>query len=260
MDWNATQYDSNFGYVSAHGRPVVALLAARPGETVLDLGCGTGDLAAEIAAAGARVRGIDGDPEMVRLARDKHAGQDALTFDVADGHDFTLDEPVDAVFSNAALHWMTRPDEVVASVRAALRPGGRFVAEFGGRGNVAALVGALRAAAADLVPGVAVEHPWYFPSVAEHAARLERGGFDVHLMAWFERPTPLAPGDTAADWFRMFGAPMLEPFPEDARPALLARVDDLLRDRFVRDGVWYADYARLRFAAVRAAERPRAGG
>lgn len=253
MTWNATQYDNNFAYVSAYGRGVVELLAPRAGERVLDLGCGTGDLAVEIAASGARVHGVDGDAEMVRTALAKHGRGDGVpTFAVADAHTFRVDEPFDAVFSNAALHWMTRPDDVIARVYAALRPGGRFVAEFGAHRNVAALIDGLRAAAAEVAPGVPVELPWYFPSTAEYATRLENAGFEVHTTHWFARPTPLSPGDTAADWWRMFGASALAPFPEESRAALLARTDALLRDRLAdAEGRWFADYARLRFTAVR---------
>lgn len=248
MDWDATTYDSNFGFVSAHGRPMIDLLAPRPDESILDLGCGTGDLAVEIAGAGARVHGIDADARMIRTARAKHAGS-GVRFEVADGHTFTSAEPVDKVFSNAALHWMTRPDEVLARVHAALRPGGVFVAEQGGGRNVATLIRALRTAAAEQGLGEPVL-PWYFPSPAEHAGRLERAGFEVRLVQYFDRPTPLAPGDTAADWWRMFGPSTLAHFPEAAHEALLARVDELVRDRQSREGTWYADYVRLRFVAV----------
>ncbi|MYW03791.1 methyltransferase domain-containing protein [Streptomyces sp. SID3343] len=249
MQWNTGTYDSNFGFVSAHGRSMIDLLEPQAGESILDLGCGTGDLAAEIAATGARVHGIDADAGMIETARAKHAGSGA-TFAVADGHAFTLAEPVDKVFSNAALHWMTRPDEVIERVHAALRPGGRFVAEQGAGRNVATLIEGMRTAAAEQGLGDVVL-PWYFPSTAEHAGRLERAGFEVRVALYFDRPTPLAPGDTVADWWRMFGPTTLAGFPAEAHDALLRRVDELVKDRQFRDGGWFADYARLRFVAVR---------
>jgi SAM-dependent methyltransferase len=144
--WDADRYQRQFGFVSAMAGGVLELLDAAPGEVVLDLGCGTGELAARIAASGARVIGLDSDPAMVAAAARRLGQANTL---LADGHDFRLPEPVDAVFSNAALHWMPRPGEVVGRVRAALRPGGRFVAEMGGAGNIQAILDAVGAALAE---------------------------------------------------------------------------------------------------------------
>ncbi|MDI2128930.1 class I SAM-dependent methyltransferase [Yinghuangia seranimata] len=253
MSWNAKQYDSNFSFVSQYGRGVVELLAPRADERILDLGCGTGDLAVEIAATGAVVHGVDGDPEMIRTAREKHgSAPGAPSFEVVDVYELSVAEPFDAVFSNAVLHWLTRPDDAIARVRDALLPGGRFVAEFGAGRNVATLIDGLRQAVAEVVPEAEVALPWYFPSTAEHATRLENAGFEVVYTHYFDRPTPLAEGDTAADWWRMFGPRTLAAFPVERHDALLARVDELLRDRLTdSSGRWSADYTRLRFVAVR---------
>src|SRR5215218_2330954 len=178
--WDTDRYQRQFGFVSALAGDLVELLDPRPGETVLDLGCGTGELGARIAAAGARVWGLDTDPAMVAAARERLGPERVL---LADGHDFSLPEPVDAVFSNAALHWMPRPAEVIARVRAAVRPGGRF--------------GAALAEAGLPTPPT----PWYFPTPGRYATLLEAGGFRVARMEHFPRPTPLEGGDQAlADW------------------------------------------------------------
>jgi trans-aconitate methyltransferase len=144
--WDANRYQRQFGFVSAMAGDLVELLGPRPGEAVLGLGCGTGELADAIAATGARLLAMDSDPAMVAAAR-RRLGDDRVV--LADGHAFTLAKPVDAVFSNAALHWMPRPAEVIARVRAALRSGGRFVAELGGAGNIDAILDALGAAMAE---------------------------------------------------------------------------------------------------------------
>lgn len=246
--WDARAYDRAFSYVSVMGGSLIELLEPRAGESIVDLGCGTGDLTARAAESGAHVRGFDRDRSMIAEARSKYP---TLTFDVADAHQFSAPEPVDAVLSNAALHWMTRPDEVIASVRRALRPGGRFVAEFGAGANVAALIGGLRAAVAERsLPQPSL--PWYFPTPAEHATRLENGGLEVRRLDYFARPTPLQQGDTAAGWWRMFGPSVLEQLPIDSVDAILRRIDALLEPVLVgADGVWSIDYVRLRFVAIR---------
>ena len=245
--WDADRYQRQFGFVSGMAGDLVELLGPRPGEVVLDLGCGTGELAASIAAAGARVWALDSDPAMVAAARGR-LGDDRVL--LADGHAFALPEPVDAVFSNAALHWMPRPAEVIGRVRAALRPGGRFVAELGGAGNIEAILEALGTAMAEAgVP--APECPWYFPTPGQYATLLEAGGFRVARMEHFPRPTPLAGGSEGlADWFRMFGGQLTAQVPAAELPGVLARAGELAAPRLRRDGRWVADYWRLRFVAV----------
>jgi trans-aconitate methyltransferase len=246
--WDVATYDTSFSYVSAFGTAVLELLDPQPGERILDLGCGSGDLTAAIAGRGADVIGVDSSPEMIARAREQFPH---LELQLADGHELELHKPVDAVFSNAALHWMTDPDAVLAGVRTVLRDGGRFVAEMGAAGNVAQLVGALRAAAFRLDLADDVRLPWYFPTPAEHASRLEQVGFRVRLMQYIDRPTPLVDcRDGAADWWRMFGGSVLEQFPAARVDELLTMVNEIARPQLVdKSGVWIADYVRLRFVA-----------
>ena len=252
--WDADRYQRQFGFVSGMAGDLVELLGPRPGEVVLDLGCGTGELAAAIAATGARVLALDSDPAMVAAAR-RRLGEDRVL--LADGHAFTLAEPVDAVFSNAALHWMPRPAEVIGRVRAALRPGGRFVAELGGAGNIDAILDALGAAMAEAgLPAPAC--PWYFPTPAQYATLLEAGGFRVAMMEHFPRPTPLAGGPGGlADWLTMFGGQLTAAVPAAALPGVVARAGELAAPRLRRGDGWVADYWRLRFVAVAGAGTPR---
>ncbi|MGH3423417.1 MAG: class I SAM-dependent methyltransferase, partial [Nocardioidaceae bacterium] len=241
-------YDRSFGFVAAYGEALIELLDPRQGERVLDLGCGTGGLTAAIADRGAGVLGLDADQNMIATARDQHPG---LAFRLGDGHAFGVDGPYDAVFSNAALHWMRDQDAAVARVSEALRPGGRFVAEMGAAGNVATITDAVRQARAELGLGETVL-PWCFPTPAEQAVRLERAGFEVRLLRCFDRPTPLTEcPEGVTDWLRMFGAPLLDGVPAGHRRGVLRRVDELTHPALVRDGVCVADYRRLRFAAVR---------
>ena len=242
--WSATGYRHHAGFVAELGRPVVELLAPVAGERVLDLGCGDGALTAELAAVGIDVVGSDASPELLAAAEAR-----GLATVLADGHDLPFAAEFDAVFSNAALHWMSRPDEVIRGVARALRPGGRFVAEFGGLGNVAAITTALRAALLEIgVDGLAVR-PWFFPSPAEYRQRLEAQGFSVEAMDLIPRPTPLSTG--MAGWLETFGDPFLRHAPADRRPELVERVVAILQPALCdADGNWTADYVRLRFRAV----------
>ncbi|MCL7715140.1 class I SAM-dependent methyltransferase [Stenotrophomonas mori] len=243
--WDAADYAAHAGFVPALGQDVAALLAPLAGERILDLGCGDGVLSVRLAATGAHVVGIDASPELVAAARAR--GLDAR---VGDGHALATDGGFDAVFSNAALHWMRQPEAVVRGVRRALRDGGRFVAEMGGHGNVAAITTALRAALR-LHGQAAPAFAWYFPSADEYARLLERNGFQVDCMALLPRPTPLPTGIDG--WLRTFAAPWLAGVAPQHHADVLATTAELLapalRDS---DGRWSADYMRLRFRAIAA--------
>ncbi|MDX6738677.1 class I SAM-dependent methyltransferase [Actinocorallia sp. A-T 12471] len=251
MNWSVATYDSAFGYVSAHGAPLIDLLDPQPGERVIDLGCGAGLLTAELHARGADPLGIDGNPLLIAQAT---VNFPELSFALGDAHDFTVSDPYDAVISMSALHWMARdPDAVIAQVYSALRPGGRFVAEMGGAGNCAELIAAMQTAWREF--GLTEpELPWYFPTPAGYAARLEEAGFTVRILEYFDRPTRMTEGPGgAADWVRVFAAEPLREVPAEIAPALLARVNDLAAPALRRESGWVADYVRLRFAAVRKA-------
>jgi SAM-dependent methyltransferase len=245
--WDPSTYARHGRFVSDLGRPVVELLDPRPGERILDLGCGDGALTVELAAAGCAVVAVDASAEQVAAARAR--GLDAR---VARGEALPFAGEFDAVFSNAALHWMTEADAVLDSVFRALRPGGRFVAEMGGAGNVAAIRGAL----ADALVRRGLEgrerDRLYLPAAEEYRARLEAHGFAVRMIELFPRPTPL-PGELSA-WMETFAQSFLEAVPAADRLALVEEVTTALRPRlFDAQRGWTADYVRLRFAAERPA-------
>jgi trans-aconitate methyltransferase len=247
QSWDPQRYAKNARFVSDLGMPVVELLAPRPGERILDLGCGDGALTEKLVALGCHVVGVDGSAEQVAAARAR--GLDAR---VMNGERLEFDGAgFDAVFSNAALHWMKRADDVIGGVRRALRPGGRFVAECGGHGCVATIVRALdRALARRGIDGAAV-NPWYFPTVEDYASRLVRQGFEIRSMALFARPTPL-PGDVTA-WLETFAESFTAALAERERRPFLEEVRELLRpDLCDADGQWTADYVRLRFSTIKA--------
>jgi trans-aconitate methyltransferase len=250
--WNARLYDDKFRFVAEFGKGVIDWLQPSPGESILDLGCGTGDLTAELAAWGVEPAGIDLSAEMIESARQKYPH---LRFDVADAQDFTAEKPFDAVFSNAALHWMNRPESVVRSVFAALRPGGRFVAEFGGKGNVAQIVGAIEAEVSATGIDARARNPWYFPSIGEYSTLLERNGFHVLQAVHFDRPTPLPDGEQGIrNWLDAFAGSFFQGMSGEVIASMYSRIAERLRPVLFRDGVWVADYKRIRILAVKEGE------
>jgi SAM-dependent methyltransferase len=245
QDWKAERYAEHAHFVPALGQAVLDLLAPQAGERILDLACGDGVLTEKIAATGASVYGVDGSADMIAAATAR-----GLEARVMDGMNLQFDHEFNAVFSNAALHWMkSDPDAVILGVARALKPGGRFVAEMGGHGCVAAITLALVVAIERRgVAAVASRIPWYFPTVDDYRGRLERGGFAVDYIALIPRPTPL-PTDMTG-WIETFGDSLLRQLPADKRAAARDDAVALLRPVLCDEqGRWTADYMRLRFSA-----------
>ena len=241
--WVAEQYDRHGRFVTEYGSALLELLAPQPGERILDLGCGDGVLTAQIAESGATVVGIDASAAMVASAR--ALGLDAR---IADATALPFEAEFDAVFSNAALHWIHDADAVLSGVHRALKPGGRFVAEFGGHGNVAAVSVAARSVLQ--ARGIPFQWPWYFPTTTAYAARLRNAGLVPKDLALVPRPTPL-PTDMAG-WLRTFGASLFAHVPDDARAGVTDEIVELLRPTLCDErGVWILDYVRLRVVAVK---------
>ncbi len=203
--WKPELYDSKLGFVSEFGRGVVALLDPKPQETILDLGCGTGDLTHEIAKTGAIVTGMDLSAPMIGKARSKYPD---IEFTTGNAQSFHLEGKFDAVFSNAALHWMKEASQVIACVWDALRHGGRFVAEFGGKGNVGLIADAIaEVLSRDFgIDNPLDRNPWFFPSIGEYSQLLESQGFRVAYACHFDRDTKLEDGEDGLDhWLTSFG-------------------------------------------------------
>ncbi|QLH38643.1 MAG: methyltransferase domain-containing protein [Defluviicoccus sp.] len=243
--WDPERYARTAAFVPEFGREVVELLAPQPGERILDLGCGDGVLMQALVDAGAEVVGVDASPDMVAAACAR--GFDAR---VADGQQLPFEAEFDAVFSNAALHWMGNLPAAIGSVRRALKPGGRFVAEMGGEGNVASVVAAIEWVFEKRKLDVLRLNPWVFPNFDGMHHLLHQRAFHVVHLDCFERQIEL-PGDIT-DWLGTFAGTFLAAIPEDERPAVLAEIREELTDSQLReDGTWWIDYVRLRFAAIR---------
>ena len=246
--WNAAEYDAKHAFVYEKAKGLVALLAPKAGERILDLGCGTGTLTAGIAERGAAVIGVDRSEEMISQARKKFP---ALKFEAMDARELGFNAEFDAVFSNAVLHWIPEAEQVIAGIAQALKPGGRFVAEFGGKGNIRRLVEGFHRAFSTLgmkePDGVS---PWFYPSVAEYASLLERHGLEVREASLFDRPTKLEEGERGLEnWIRLFRQTFLEKMGEEKAQQWIREVERQCRDVLFKNGSWELDYRRLRIAA-----------
>ncbi len=242
--WTADTYEENARFVSDLGAEIMGWLAPEPGERILDLGCGDGALTERLVAAGAEVIGVDISEDLLAAARAR-----GLTVLKIDGHALPFEAEFDAVFSNAALHWMTEPEKVIDGIRRALKPGGRFVAEFGGHGNVAAIVTAMRSAALAFGGDPNLAGPWFYPTPAEYEALLAKAGFRVERIALVPRPTPLPTG--IEGWLMTFRRPLFEQFEGETRDKALAHAVALLKPSLCdKAGRWTADYVRLRVRAI----------
>ncbi len=243
--WSPELYNQKHDFVYEYGEALVEVLAPQPHETILDLGCGTGELTHQISLSGAEVAGIDSAKELVEKARQQYP---QLTFRQQDATQLSDIEQYDAIFSNAVLHWVVDQEQLTVAMFRALKPGGRLVVEFGGKGNVQQIVSALQEALRQHgYPQPANQSLWYFPTIGQHTGLLERHGFWVQWAQHYERPTRLTDTENGIkDWLRMFANSYLNDVDSRAQEVILEDVQRAVHPSLHHDGQWYADYQRLR--------------
>jgi len=248
--WKSELYDRRLSFISEFGKDVVELLNPQKGESILDLGCGTGDLAYEISNYGASVVGLDYSKEMIEKARLKYPH---INFQIGNAEEFTVESSLDAVFSNAALHWMKNPEKVLTCVWHALSKGGRFVAEFGGSGNVATIIKAINdVLAEDYAKDATKLNPWYFPTIGQYSTLLEQQGFRVMYVTHFDRSTRLDNGEYGLrDWLVSFTDSYFKEYEEHEKNIIFEKVASKVKDQLLQTGSWYADYKRIRIMAIK---------
>ncbi len=248
--WDAQLYKDKHNFVYNYGSGLIELLDPKPQERILDLGCGSGELTAEINKLAESVVGIDKSPEMIAKAKEQFPSCD---FEVGDAIDFKCSKPFDALFSNATLHWVLDYKKAIETMYTNLADGGRMVVEFGGKHNVEAITDALRESLCQW--GYVRQSDlnlWYFPSIGEYTSALESQGFTVIFAQWYDRPTVLADEKTGiADWLQMFAKPFFDRIPADDAVEIRNEVQNSLSDRLFKNGKWYADYKRIRIVALK---------
>lgn len=249
VNWNAEEYTRDYGFVHRYGEKVLNLLELPPGATVIDLGCGNGALTEQLALRGWRVLGIDASEEMLKEARRCHP---SLSFWKDDACRFEVEEPVDAVFSNAVFHWIAKEKHprLLRQINRALRQRGQLICEFGGESNGKALHNALRREFERR--GRQYRLPFYFPTIGEYAPLLEQSGFRVEYASLFPRPTRCENGEEGLRrWVRMFVREPFQQLSEIEAESMMKAVGEKLRPQFFRRGSWYIDYVRIRFKAMK---------
>jgi trans-aconitate methyltransferase len=247
-DWNTSLYDQKHAFVFEYGKSLLSLLDPQSGESILDLGCGTGHLTQAIAAAGAHVVGLDSSPAMIEVARTTYP---ELEFILADATNFSFPATFDAVFSNATLHWVIEAEKAIYCIAASLKSGGRLVAEFGGKGNVATIITAIQQSIRELAH-IEVSPGWFYPSIGEYTPLLEKHGLAVQSALLFDRPTTLEEGENGLrNWIQMFCASMFRDVPDTLKDQVLHSTEEKARDRLFKVDHWIADYRRLRVVAIK---------
>jgi len=248
--WNASLYDNSHDFVAKFGEGIFSWLQPLKGESILDLGCGTGDLTPKIQAAGATVIGVDSSIEMIQAAQAKFP---KINFQQADARNLPFSASFDAIFSNAVLHWIPEKETVINSMYQSLKKGGRIVLEFGGKDNIQQMWNSLKIV---LQKRGYSENAnisfWYFPSIGAYTTLLEKQGFRVVRAEHFDRPTPLKGSNGLKDWFLMFTDNFFSNIPLSEKEVILEEVETTLKATNFIDGTWYADYKRIRVMAIKA--------
>lgn len=247
--WNPQLYNDKHSFVYDYGASLIDWLSPQKQERILDLGCGSGQLTDSIQQMAKEVIGIDKSPDMITDAQSKFSHID---FQVADAADIHFEEKFDAIFSNATLHWVLEVEKAIDCMYKNLKPGGRIVVEFGGKDNIGNMFQTLRHAFRQRghIENAEINF-WYFPSIGEYASKLEKAGFRVMRAEHYDRWTPLVGETGMRDWFLMFGKALFKGISEAEQTEILQEVQDALAPKHLKDGIWYADYKRLRIIAVK---------
>ncbi|WP_455716221.1 class I SAM-dependent methyltransferase [Anaerosporobacter sp.] len=246
IKWDSKNYASNFSFVHEYGQEVVNLLDVTEGMTVVDLGCGNGQLTKKLSDMGTKAIGVDASEDMLVLARKSYP---KLEFINSDATSFTVGENVDAIFSNAVFHWIDNQDDLIANIAKQLKEGGQLVCEFGGYGNTELVQASLEREFQSR--GLHYRRNFYFSTIGEYAFKLEKHGLLVKYATLFERPTKQIGEDGLANWIHMFNLLPFQGVEETVQEEIIQSVVEELRPVLYKEGNWYLDYVRIRIKAIK---------
>lgn len=247
--WNSKLYDSNHSFISNFGNDLLELLAPEQHENILDLGCGTGDLTNILYQKNLNVIGVDNSKNMIMKAKEKYPN---INFSVQDVTNLEYKNEFDAIFSNAVLHWVKEPELALQNIYNSLKKGGRFIAEFGGKGNIQIIADGLINQMIEMGFDFNMEQfPWFFPSIGEYSSLMEKVGFKVTFAQHFDRPTPLDGENGLRNWIEMFFSNMFEGIDAHKKNEFITKVENDLKSKLYKDGHWIADYSRIRVIGIK---------
>lgn len=245
MEWNTQLYDNKHDFVSEYGRGLLEFVPANKEQAILDLGCGTGTLTAQLKNLGSRVVGVDSSRNMIDKAKEQY---DSIDFMVCDALALPFENEFDVVFSNAVFHWISDHDALLKNIHKALKPNGLLVCEFGANGNIAAIEKAFMQVCGSL--GYEYTPKFNFPICEGFGKLLEGNGFVIDRIYDYDRPTPLKDGEQGlANWMKQFFTSELAEMSEDIQIITIRRVEELTREALWNGKEWVADYRRLRAIA-----------
>lgn len=247
--WDAKFYDQRHSFVSTYGNSLIEILEPKAGECILDLGCGTGDLTKNLFELGVKIIGVDKSENMIAQAIEKYP---EIDFEIQDVTTLDYEDTFDAVFSNATLHWVHPPKKALECIYASLKTGGRFVAEFGGKGNVQLITNEI----INEINHAGYEFdlskfPWYYPSIGEYTTLMENVGFRVTFANHYDRPTPLEGLEGLRNWISMFGMQLFEGICKEQTDNIISRVESTLKEKMFDGEHWIADYKRIRVVGIK---------
>ncbi|WP_062198080.1 class I SAM-dependent methyltransferase [Massilibacterium senegalense] len=247
--WDPVLYEEHGYFVYEYGEDLLALLQPKKDEYIVDVGCGTGQITEKIARSGVKVKGIDASAEMIKKATENYPN---ITFEQRNAMDIDEEEVADAVFSNAALHWMKEQDTVIENIYRYLKPGGRFIGEMGAKGNIETIIQALQQSFQEIGRESDFMMPWYFPSIGEYSEKLEKGNFKILMMIHFKRKTKIGDNELSVRyWLLNFAYELLLPLTKEEREEVIQKVIHKVQPLFETEKGWFADYERLRFIAIK---------